>query len=740
MVKPEPCEDCKEDQERVLARAAKGRNSVGTTTMCIMTTAKDYMEDRGSGLRTGFPRLLLHQTEKADKVELWRSHKKSSSTGREARMAVPIGTWNGNGNGNGNGTMGGMTTATAATVPVGGELGRMATFQGLSSTDRQKVCGFHMHALEWHHMQTVGLDEILATARQAKCDVFNFSVVRWLGNKVKTSVANSSNNTSPSSIANNTGLPASFPFSRTTHVAPNKSNSSTGLGLKLFHKISCDCGAEAVIAKGPTIASPYRPLSKEKQFLVVCRGRAFTDPQYEIVDPSPNGNFYAYHDHDRSRLGLLGAKIPKCKFSISIDIAIFWSHHAPIHSRIKNNEWLAQRLSPPLSSGKKLSSRSPSLPISKSSRSSRLSSSRPVSASSPISRLPFGSTGVSVSSSSPRLSDLMVSSIQRSLTLGETSTRRSSGTTTLAHTKSSAIPIIPAEAPPSRLLTVRDFGTLEHGPSILPNGELMQKQQGPQDGTRKTNGASRLIRLDKELEETVAWHVAEVTSIMEDAAQDHWSSLMPDDSDAPAWQQYSNYNEIDMTEYPGIAMHLCQWCKDNARDFCVVPSLKNQPDLPSLTSPGRTSSMTGNNPRTGATTGWSIPPSPPQSPDGLMDAIESYNDRDTATADTCTELERVDRKLERVMLRHAMEVQEAMESRSRLFPSLLICRGCELRTTTTTTRVSGGGSGSRDVLPCCHAILCIDCVETVEFYLVPRTTTATGRSTSGYGPGYGLYE
>ncbi|KAF9145362.1 hypothetical protein BGX30_009372, partial [Mortierella sp. GBA39] len=636
MVKPESCEDCKEDLERVLARAAKGRNSVGTTTKttttCIMTTAKDYMEDRGSGLRTGLPRQLLHQTEKADKVELWRSHKKSSSTGREARMAVPMESWNGNGNG----TMRGITTATAATVPVGGELGRMATFQGLSSTDRHKVCGFHMHALEWHHMQTVGLDEILATAKQAKCDVFNFSVVRWLGNKVKTSVANSSNNTFPSSMTNNnTGLPASFPFNRTTHVTLNKSSSNTGLGLKLFHKISCDCGAEAVIAKGPTIASPYRPISKEKQFLVVCRGRAFTDPQYEIVDPNPNDNFYAYHDHDRSRLGLLGAKVPKCKFSISIDIAIFWSHNAPIHSRIKNNEWLAHRLSPPLSSAKKLSSHSPSLPIPKSSRSSRLSSSRPVSTSSPISRLPPGSIGVSVSSSSPRLSDLAVSSIQRSLTLGETSIRRSSRTTTLAHTKSSAIPTIPAGAPPSRLLTVRDFGTLEHAPSILPNGELMQEQQEPQNGTRKTNGASRLIGLDKELEETVAWHVAEVTSIMEDAAQDHWSSLMPmqNDSDAPAWQQYSNYNEINMREYPGIAMHLCQWCKDNARDFCVVPSLKNQPNPPSLTSPGRTS-MTGNNPRTGGTTEWSIPPSPPRSPDGVMDAIESYTDRGTATADT----------------------------------------------------------------------------------------------------------
>lgn len=266
----------------------------------------------------------------------------------------------------------------------------------------------------------------------------------------------------------------------------------------------------------------------------------------------------------------------------------------------------------------------------------------------------------------------------------------------------------------------------------------MQGQHGPQDDTRKTNGVGRLAELDKELEKTVAWHVAKVTSIMEDAAQDHCSSPIStqDDYDAPAWQQYSNYNEINMAEYPGIAMHLCQWCKDNARDFCVVPTLKNQPDLPSLTGPGNTSSMTDNNPRADATTEWSLPPSPPQSPDGVMD--ESHSDRDIETADTYTELERVDRELERVMRRHAAEVQEMMESRSRLLPGLLLCGGCELRT--TTTRVSGSSSGGRDVLPCCHALLCIDCVETVEFYLVPRTTTATGRGSSGYGPGYELYE
>ncbi|KAG0285404.1 hypothetical protein BGZ97_007796, partial [Linnemannia gamsii] len=430
-----------------------------------------------------------------------------------------------------------------------------------------------MHALEWHHMQTVGLDEILATARQAKCDVFNFSVVRWLGNKVRTNVTNNNNNNNnnASSPSSSTAAPSSF----------NRTARTTGLGLKLFHKISCDCGSNAVIAKGPTMPSNYRPASKEDQFLIVCRGKAHTEPQYEIVEPGPRDAYYGYHDHDRARLGS-NAKIPKCTFSISIDFAIFWVHYTPIHSRIETNEWLAQWLSPP-------SNKTPTRPFarpipSSTSRSSRWS--RPISISSRTLRPSIGSNGVS----SPRLTDLMVSSIQTSLALGETRTRRSTRTT--AHVKSSATPptttrTIPAGTPPSQLLTVRDFGALQQAPwtslspSVLPNGRLIQEQQqGQQESTRNTkNGAGRLGGLDRKLEETVAWHVAEVTSIMEDAAaQDNWSSppLTRKDYCAPE-KQYSNYKEIDMKEYPGIAMHLCQWCKDNARDFCVVPSLKNQP-------------------------------------------------------------------------------------------------------------------------------------------------------------------
>ncbi|KAG0346001.1 hypothetical protein BG004_002652 [Podila humilis] len=45
---------------------------------------------------------------------------------------------------------------------------------------KRSVCGFHMHAFEWHVMQDSTDDERVAIARSAKCTAFNASVTRWL--------------------------------------------------------------------------------------------------------------------------------------------------------------------------------------------------------------------------------------------------------------------------------------------------------------------------------------------------------------------------------------------------------------------------------------------------------------------------------------------------------------------------------------------------------------------------------
>ncbi|KAF8962518.1 hypothetical protein BGZ46_001152 [Entomortierella lignicola] len=45
-----------------------------------------------------------------------------------------------------------------------------------------KVCGFHMHALEWHKMQKLGKRDQITLTERARCPIFNLSVTRWLRN------------------------------------------------------------------------------------------------------------------------------------------------------------------------------------------------------------------------------------------------------------------------------------------------------------------------------------------------------------------------------------------------------------------------------------------------------------------------------------------------------------------------------------------------------------------------------
>ncbi|KAG0091509.1 hypothetical protein BGZ93_003824 [Podila epicladia] len=45
---------------------------------------------------------------------------------------------------------------------------------------KRKVCGFHMHALEWFAMQGLSVDGQIALTRTADCPVFNQSLTRWL--------------------------------------------------------------------------------------------------------------------------------------------------------------------------------------------------------------------------------------------------------------------------------------------------------------------------------------------------------------------------------------------------------------------------------------------------------------------------------------------------------------------------------------------------------------------------------
>ncbi|KAF9183699.1 hypothetical protein BGZ51_003848 [Haplosporangium sp. Z 767] len=90
-----------------------------------------------------------------------------------------------------------------------------------------KVCGFHMHALEWHNMQSLDTLSKIALAECAQCPVFNLSLTRWLDNGMNH------------------------------------------LQLEPFNDVSCFCGDPMVISTELRHVPP-----KKERYDLVCRNRS----------------------------------------------------------------------------------------------------------------------------------------------------------------------------------------------------------------------------------------------------------------------------------------------------------------------------------------------------------------------------------------------------------------------------------------------------------------------------------
>ncbi|KAG0266145.1 hypothetical protein BG011_003132 [Mortierella polycephala] len=96
-----------------------------------------------------------------------------------------------------------------------------------SPTPPVKVCGFHMHALEWHNMQSLDALSKIALAECAQCPVFNLSLTRWLDNGMNH------------------------------------------LRLEPFNDVTCFCGDPMVISTELRHVSP-----KKERYDFVCRNRS----------------------------------------------------------------------------------------------------------------------------------------------------------------------------------------------------------------------------------------------------------------------------------------------------------------------------------------------------------------------------------------------------------------------------------------------------------------------------------
>ena len=245
-----------------------------------------------------------------------------------------------------------------------------------------------------------------------------------------------------------------------------------------------------------------------------------------------------------------------------------------------------------------------------------------------------------------------------------------------------------------------------------------------QEITRKT---IELEELDKELQDAIAWHAAEIALIM--GTNEGEEDDVVKEREIPSPYQHTDCKTIDMANaYPSIGMLLCNRCLDTAENFCVIACRVKQQGNDAITE-AITATTTTSTMAT-AMTDWSFPPTPPLSTNGHLD-IDGWvpgldSDPDTMHTKlnrelTETDLENDDRRkliesveqeMETVTRRHAEEFLETMAARSRLVCDLLTCQGCEVR-----------ASGRTGLLTCGHVFLCVACIELLEFYLVPQASS-----------------
>ncbi|KAF9148473.1 hypothetical protein BG015_009792 [Linnemannia schmuckeri] len=571
-------------------------------------------------------------------------------------------------------------------TPIGANIDYPSTFYGLSPLDHLRVCGFHMHALEWHHMQTVGIDQILRLSEKTHCPVFNLSVVRWLGEQIRKPAKSTGTSTRVTTRTNTTGT-------QSKSKGKDAMSMIMGMDLKLFHKMGCLCKKEAALVRTSTLHPPTPSSSslasssrrgatttssvqQENQFWIACRARAEAKSSFEILDRGGssewgNRNIFGLHGttiasgsgsgSGSSRRGRkmvpagIGMGVPGqfCSFAVPLEIANFGHNRAPIHSQVETNTWLSHWLSPP----------------------SALSLSHP---------RPFYISTISKQT---------VSAVKGSPTAGWKLHQ----------------PVISSQ--PGQLMTMR---YLEHNgwpwstPFLYSGDNQSQSQErGNRDHnkddhirqqfdrlkedprhTKQVREKYNLEGLDVELQDALTRHVKVLKSKM-GVNEGGYSIEMQEDNLGSRF-----YKKIDMDAISTVSLQLCKDCRKGVHEFCVIPRHRHDhhhsPPLPSL--------------------------SPPLSAESVDHLIQFDVDMDVYTdvvvqaeAEGDQELERVDRDLEEVMTRHAERVQRIMEARSWLIPFFLQCESCELRWKDV------------DVIPCSHMFLCGQCLDRVEFYVVPHT-------------------
>ncbi|KAG0289357.1 hypothetical protein BGZ96_007082 [Linnemannia gamsii] len=152
---------------------------------------------------------------------------------------------------------------------------------------RVKVCGFHMHAMEWRKIQNIGTDEAIALAERAQCPKFNLSITRWL----------------------NKGF--------------------NHLEMEPFNVVKCYCGNALIVAKDYT----------HNSYELICRNRH---------DQATLGPSHGEPQQRQQSRNSLSYRVPdSCSTVIPIDKVKYRPLSEPVHWEIRSDDWLSRFFKPP---------------------------------------------------------------------------------------------------------------------------------------------------------------------------------------------------------------------------------------------------------------------------------------------------------------------------------------------------------------------------------------------------------
>lgn len=154
---------------------------------------------------------------------------------------------------------------------------------------RVKVCGFHMHAMEWRKIQSIGTDEAIALAERAQCPKFNLSITRWLD------------------------------------------KGFNHLEMEPFSAVQCYCGNALIVAKDYS----------RNRYELICRNRH----DQSTLEQSHGGPQLLQQQQTSNSFS---PRIPdSCSMVIPVDKVKYRPLSEPVHREIRSDYWLSRFFKPP---------------------------------------------------------------------------------------------------------------------------------------------------------------------------------------------------------------------------------------------------------------------------------------------------------------------------------------------------------------------------------------------------------